>query len=250
MSRIGFVDLETARSAPGLRLVLSGIVPSPWSEAAKGLFQAKRIPYRVVRFRSDDAALAAWTGTHNAPVVFYDDEPPRSGWREIAELAERLVGERSLAPADPDLLRDIAGEDGLGWCSRLVMIHAGVESGGARGFPLPVAHYLAAKYGYSPERIPMARARIADVLGGLDGMLASGGREYLLGDHPSALDVYAATFLTPLVGVTERECPAMRPALRPAFQALGEEAGSGVTEALRSHRMRVLERHLEWPIVL
>ncbi|MBC7173698.1 MAG: hypothetical protein H5U40_14760 [Polyangiaceae bacterium] len=250
MPRLDFVDLETARTAPGLRLVLVGILPSPWSEAAKGLFHAKRLPYRVVRFRNDDAALAAWTGTHNAPVVFYDDEPPRSGWKEIVELAERLDGELSFAPGGVDLLHDLAGEDGLGWCGRLVMMHTGFESGGARGFPLPVAKYLAHKYGYSPDRMPHARERITEILGRLDAMLASSGGDYLTGDRPAALDIYAASFLTMVVGVTEQECPALRPALRPALEALREEAGADVTDALRAFRMRVFERHLEWPIVL
>lgn len=251
MPRTSFLDLASARSAPGLRLVLTGVIPSPWSEAAKGLFHARHIAYGVIRHRSDDAELAGWTGTHNAPVVFHGDEAPRSGWKEIVELADELPGEVSLAPADLELLNEIAGEDGLGWSSRLVMVHAGLESGGTRGFPVPIARYLGAKYGYAPERMPRARARIAEVLQLLDATLApSMGREYLGGDRPSAVDVYAATFLTPIVGVSEHECPAMRPSLRPAFLALGEEVGANVTEPLRSHRARMFERHLEWPIVL
>ena len=32
-----WIDVETARTAPGLRLVLSAGVPGPWGESAKGI---------------------------------------------------------------------------------------------------------------------------------------------------------------------------------------------------------------------
>jgi hypothetical protein len=39
MRMLEVVDVATARGAPGVRIVVSGIVPSPCSEAAKGLFR-------------------------------------------------------------------------------------------------------------------------------------------------------------------------------------------------------------------
>ena len=80
---IEFVELDAARAARGVRLVLLGMVPSPWSEAAKGIFHVKGIDVVATRFRIGDDAVKAWTGIHNAPVVMFDDEPPRSHWADI-----------------------------------------------------------------------------------------------------------------------------------------------------------------------
>ncbi len=44
-----YVEVEEARGMAGLRLVLSPGVPGPWSEAAKGIFYVKKIPYIPVR---------------------------------------------------------------------------------------------------------------------------------------------------------------------------------------------------------
>jgi glutathione S-transferase len=251
---VEFVDLETARTARGLRLVVPGLIPSPWSEAAKALFHVKRIPFVAVRYRRDRdrETLAAWTGARNVPVVVNDDEPPRTGWAEIIALAERLGGALPLVPGDAErrlvhhgLIHELAGEGGLGWSARLVMIHGGLSSNGAVGFPLPVSQFLAPRYGYAPDRIPAAMARIREVLAlferRLDGL-------YLLGEL-TAVDLYLATFLTPVLGISEADCPAAHPGVRAAFAYLRDEVGP-LPPALVAHRAAIFERHLEWPIVL
>ena len=93
-----FVDIEEARAAQGLRLVIAGNVPSPWSQAAMGIFDLKGLDYLAVRLRPAAEAVRVWTGSHNAPVAVYDEEPPRTGWAEILALAERLGGRMSLIP--------------------------------------------------------------------------------------------------------------------------------------------------------
>jgi glutathione S-transferase len=261
MELLRFVDLDLAVAAPGLRLVVAGALPSPWSEGAKALFHVKELPVLAVRYRRDQAAaLTAATGARNVPVLLHDGDPPRTGWAEILALAERLGGARPLVPSEPalrvrhiGLLHELASEGGLGWSARLIMIHGGLESSGARGFPLPVAQFLAPRYGYAPERIPAARARIAAVAKLLDEQLAAShaaGQRYLFGDQLTALDLYLATFLTPIVGVTEAECPNMRPEVRPAFAHLNEEMGAALSPALVAHRRFVYEQHLPWPIVI
>ena len=55
-----------------------GVVPSPWTEAAKGLFKVARIPVACVRSVRGDAAQASWTQAQNAPVVFHEDDQPRT----------------------------------------------------------------------------------------------------------------------------------------------------------------------------
>ncbi len=206
------------------------------------------------------ASKLAWAGVQNAPAVFFDDEGPRTGWAEILLLAERLGGRVSLIPSDPaerarlfGLAHEICGEDGLAWSARLIMLHGSVTSTGARSFPMRVTEYLAPSYGYAPDRIDRAHRRLREVLGLLDATLAAsraGGHGYLLGDRLSALDIYLATFITPIVGVTVEECPAMFDVVRPAFAYLGEQVGAEMPPALAEHRRRIYREHLPWPITL
>ena len=260
MQTLRFVDLEEARTARGVRMLAAAALPSPWTEAAKAIFHVKQIPLLCVRFRRGDPAQAAWSGVRNTPAVLFDDEPPRAGWAEILSLAERLGGAASLVPAAlPERVRlfglahELAGEHGLGWNARLIMIHGSLDSGGARSFPLSVAQYLAPRYCYAPEHAARARARAVAILAFFDRLLAesrSAGHAYLLGDELSALDLYLATFLTPFVGVTVEECPAMAPPVRPAFQHLAEVIGADLPPALVEHRRKIYREHLPWPIAL
>jgi len=252
---IEFVDVATARAARGVRIVVTGLVPSPWSEATKGMFRLGGVPVFVVRRMRDVAAVDAWTGVDNVPVVFHDGEPVRTHWAAITELAARLAGPGVLLPEEVaaraehvGLLDVIAGENGIGWNGRLAMIEASFATKGERGFPVPVAQYLAARYGYTPAESAASRSRIAEQLALFAQRL--GGREYLAGERPCALDVYLATFLTPLTDITEADCPALEPKLRRAFGAAHEELGRLVPAELLAHRRRMFERHLAWPIGL
>ena len=260
MEYISYVDLETARAARGVRMSAASALPSPWTEAAKGLFHVKQIPVLAVRSLRVSPEVQAWTGADSVPVVLFDDERPRAGWAEIIALAERLGGRLPLVPPDPEararmfgLIHELAGEGGLAWANRLLMIDGGMRSGGREGFPLPVAQYLAPKYGYAAEAAAPARARVAEVMALFTRLLAGArdaGHRYLLGDALTALDIYFATFLTPMVGVTEVECPAMRVALRPAFEHVMREVGGLVSAELAAYRRSVYDEHLGWPIVV
>ena len=250
-----FVDVATARAARGVRMVVSGMVPSPWSEAAKGLFRVQRVPVLAVRAAREDPEVAAFAKADNVPSVLYDDEPPRTSWAAIVMLAERLGAPGLLVPVDGQrrvrtigLIHEIAGEDGLGWSARLRMIDAALTSEGARGFALPVARYLAGKYGHSSERAARAHGRMREVLRTLSQAL--GDADYHGGHMPNALDVYSATFLTPMTTISEEDCPGMAPALRQAFAVVRDELGDEVPEVLLAHRKRMFERHLAWPIAL
>jgi len=260
VSLLSYVDVDTARAARGLRIAVASALPSPWTEAAKGLLHCKQIPALAVRFQRGTPDLQAWTGSNNVPVVLYDDEPPRSNWAAIIALAERLGGAMPLVPLEPDararmfgLVHELAGEDGLGWNNRLLMIDGGLRSEGREGFPLSVARSLARKYGHAPERVAPARARTAEVLALLDRALAdahAAGHRYLMGDAPTALDIYVATFLTPITGVSQAECPAMLAPLRPAFAYVGQQVGDLLSPALAAHRRFIYDEHLGWPIVI
>ena len=260
MSTLEFVDVATARSAPGVRLVVSGLVPSPWSEAAKGLFKVAGIPVVAVRRMRDGAEITAWTGVDNVPVVVYGAEPARTHWAAITTLAARLAGPDVVIPTDiaaraetMGILHEIAGEEGLGWNARLAMIDVTLTTGGARGFPLQVGHRLAERYGYTPEGARRSCARVEQQLQLLQTRLRAQralGHAYLGGSRISALDVYLATFLTPLSEIPAEDCPALAPALRQAFGCAHEVLGALVPAELAAHRKMIFDRHLTWPIAL
>jgi glutathione S-transferase len=254
---VRFVELEEARAARGLRVVIATNVPSPWSQAAMSLFDMKGLDYLVVRFKRSDEEIKRWTGTRNAPAVLFDDDPPRSGWAEIVMLAEQLGGAISLVPDDDErrtrmfgLSHEILGEGGLGWSVRLLLVDRSFATDGREGWPKPVADYLAPRYGYAPGRAAAARARVIGVLGLLDRTLAASrarDHRYLLGPTPTALDVHAAVALGVIDPLPEAQCP-MPAVVRHAFDTLDREVKEAVSPALREHRALMFERHLVLPV--
>jgi glutathione S-transferase len=245
-----YVDLATARSANGTRIVTSSLLPSPWSEAAKGMFTIAKLPAMVVARGRDVSEFTVWTGIDNVPVVLHDEEPARSNWAAIVGLAARLAP--SLLPTEPaaraevmGYLELLAGEGGIGWNARLAMIHTSLTEG--RGFPAPVAERLAKRYGYTPAIVEGLQHRVAAQLEVLASRLRG---EYFGGSEPNALDVYSATFLTPLGEIDETTCPQMLPALRAAFATARELVGDRVPAALWSHRTNMFTQHLALPIRL
>jgi glutathione S-transferase len=249
-----FVDVETARARRGMRLVVLGGVPSPWSEAAKAIFRVKRIPFVAVRLVGKDEAIRAWTGVSNGPVAMYDDEPPRPGWAEILALAERVAPGPSLLPERAEdraamlgWAHEILGEDGLLWNGRLVGIDLGLATEGARGFPIPVAKYLGKKYGYAKERMPRAVARAKEQLAALARFLTSGAGPHFFGDRLTALDLYSAAAMGTIAPLPDELCP-MMPIIRDVFDATRREIEA--PEALLSHRDRVYREHFELPVQL
>ncbi len=248
-----FVDLETARAARGLRLVIVGNIPSPWSEGAKGIFRLKQIPYVAVRLGPGDGEIRKWTRSRNAPAAMYDDEPARTGWADILELGERLAPEPSLVPVAPNdrvrmfgLAHEVMGEGGLLWSSRLVTIDVGIQTDGARGFPPMTAGYLGPRYGYSKDRIAIAKSRVAEAWRLLEEAL--GDRPYYFGDAPTALDVYSAAAVNTFALLPEEHCP-MWPIIRNAFGSMKGEIAEPPANVL-AHRDRMYERHLELPMAM
>jgi glutathione S-transferase len=260
VTTITYVDIPTACDAPGVWLVVSGLVPSPWSEAAKGLFRIARVPVLAVRRGRDAPDITAWTGVDNVPVVLYGDELARTHWAAITTLAARLAGPDAVIPDDLErrvhamgLLHEIAGEGGIGWNCRLAMLDASITSEGKRGFTPPIAQYLAKRYSYTPAAAANARARIERQLLALRDVLRAEqalGHDYLGGPRVSALDVYLATFLTVLSDIAPEDCPRLEPQLRQALGCAREAFGALVPVELFAHRTLVFQRHLGWPIEL
>jgi glutathione S-transferase len=253
-----FVSLEEARAATGLKLVVAASLPSPWSEAAKGLLHIKGLEASLVRFSSGDKAVREWMGWHNVPVLLAPGEPVRTHWSEILETAERLgagVGRPSLVPADEDdrvrlfgLTHELLGENGLVWSSRLLVIHRGLVTEGREGFALRVAQYLAPKYGYAPGQVDAAQARVRSLFDRFARLLE--GKTYALGGALSGLDVYLATAIAPLAPMSEEHCPDTHPRVRHAFATASPELSSAIPPVLVAHRDRIYAEHLELPVRL
>ncbi|GAC1651673.1 MAG: hypothetical protein NVS9B15_12000 [Acidobacteriaceae bacterium] len=252
-----YVGGDDANERGGRRMVVVGNVPSPWGEAAKGIFHIKEIDWVGVRLVYDSEPLKNWAGQLSAPVAVYEREPPRSGWFGILELAERIAPAPTLLPADPaeralvlDLSRDICGEGGLGWSRRLQLVHAGLHNAG--GFPERVAKYLGRKYGYNPEAAQSCDARVVEVLGKLVARLKAqhaAGSRYYIGNTLTALDIYSAT-ITALFAPLEPEQCAMDNATRVAFETRDAHTEAALDPILFAHRDMMYAQWLELPLAL
>jgi glutathione S-transferase len=252
-----YLTVQEAIPRRGMRMVVVGQVPSPWGEAAKGIFHVKGIDFAAVRLVYDDEALESWARQLSGPVAIFDDEPPRSGWAEILMLAERLAPAPALLPMEPEararalrIADDFCGRDGLGWHRRLQLVHAGLTDN--VGFPDRVAQYLGQKYGYAPEQMARSAVRVCELLDGFAAVLRAqrdAGHEYYLGAGFSAVDIYSAAFMAMFKPLPEEHC-AMRASLRRAFEWLDPATAQALDPILLEHRDRVYSRHLELPLSL
>ena len=258
-----YVDVERAKRLPGLRLVLTAGVPGPWGEAAKGLFDAKGVRYTRVRQVGGEPnpELVAWTGHANAPQALWEDEPARTGWNEIVELAERIAPAPALLPADPaeraeavGLCALVAGPDGVGWLRRLMLFDEILglpESAMPKDHPLrELVAGMGARYGYSREAAASAAARCAALVELLAARLEAQrarGRRYLVGGALSAADVYWAAFAAMVEPLPAALCP-MPDALRPQYAARDPRIRAAAERGLLAHRDFVYREHLVLPL--
>lgn len=252
-----YVSLDDAKQRGGLRMVVVGGLPSPWSEAAKGILHLKGVDWAAVRLTYGDDGLKEWAGQRSGPVAIYENERPRSGWAEILLLAERLSPSPALLPADPEeralvfgLAHEICGEDGLGWSRRLQLVHAGLE--GAGGFAEPIAQYIGKKYGYRQGTAASLGPRVHALLGMLARRLKAqraAGSAYYVGGSPTAVDVYSATFMALFAPLPDAQC-SMDPLTRAAFETLDAPTKAALDPGLLEHRDLMYARHLALPLSL
>ena len=254
---ITYVPAEEAMARPGLRMVVVGGIPSPWSEAAKGILHVKQIPWTAVRLAYDNPALFEWTGQKNAPVAIHDNERPRSGWADILLLAERLAPTPALLPRDAaeralvfGLTHELVGEQGLAWTRRLQLIEAGLA--GTGGFAPKVAAYLGKRYGHDPQAGAAASRRVIELLGMMSARLKaqhSAGSDYYVGDGLTAVDIYSAAALALLRPLPHDVC-AMDAVTRTAFEYREAATDAALDEVLLRHRDMMYQRHLALPLSL
>lgn len=252
-----YISVEEAIERGGLRMVVVSGIPSPWGEAAKGIFHLKDIEWAAVRLAYDSEPLKNWAGQRNGPIAIYENERPRSGWAELLLLAERLAPEPSLLPKAPaeralvfGLAHEICGEGGLAWSRRLQLVHAGLQNAG--GFSERVARYLAKKYGYIPDAAQTYGPRVAELLGMLAERLKAqraAGSCYYVGNSLTAVDVYSATATAMFRPLPPAQCN-MEPDTRAAFEMLDARTEAALDPVLIEHRDMMYRDHLELPLSL
>jgi glutathione S-transferase len=252
----GWVGIAQARELPGLRLVLMRGLPSPWSLAARHVFEVKGIPFTPVERGADEAdALLAWTDRASLPVAVHGRERPRSGWAEILHLAERLSPRPALIPVDPGeralmfgLGHELLGELGLAWCRRLLGLRAHFE---ARPDDPEVRAYRH-RYGSGPRESETALPRARQVLALLAEQLErqrARGSEFLVGTALSAADLYWAASSHLIAPLADHLLP-LPDALRAQLAAEAAPLRPALSPALLAHRDEIHRRFLRLPVEL
>ena len=264
---VNYISIQEARATSGLRVVLAAGSISPWSEALKQILFLKRVPFAWVTptMPGPDPELQAWTAQTSMPVAVWNDERPRSSWMEQLFLAERLGAQPALIPDSIDdritmlgLINEVAGENGLSWCKRLIMLHQRItDDTGApivhhrfkdrEGF-VNYARYLGSKYGYDAQAVARAPERVTNILARLHAQLQDrreAGSKYLVGRQLSALDVYWASFSLTLSPSPPEWTPTMSPAQRAGIKP--DRQMERFAELIE-HRNFIYTEHLKLPI--
>jgi glutathione S-transferase len=217
-----YISVAQAQETEGLRLILCAGTPGIWGEAVKAMMHAAGIDYIPVAqsVGLENPVLQAWTGQTSAPVIVSADDQIITNWENMIWFIEEQSKGISLVPADPKqrvqmfgLIREIAGQNGIGWMRRLQSFHLG---GGLAGND--VIRRLSAKYGYSDEAVAQADTYLSQSLALLADQL-KGGSGYYFGDAPTALDYYSAVFIGVAINPLGDDIVPMPEMMRAGFSA-------------------------------
>ncbi len=250
-----YASIEQARSASGLRLVLSAGVPGPWGESAKAIFDFKALDYLPVRQEGGgrNVELLAWTGQTSAPVAVYDDLPPACHWLDLVMLAERLAPEKPLLPLDEEqriqvlgIAAELAGVDGFAWNRR----HQLLAPGMALPDPPESIARLASKYGYSDAALGLSFQRMDVISAALERRLVAQEAQsspYLVGDTLSVADIYCANFIG-MIKPLPHDANPMPDFMRQTYTCQDPRVLSFVTGRLERHRDFIYREHISLPL--
>lgn len=259
-----YLSITEVQSMDGLRIVACIDAPSPWSLAARAVFDYKGVPYSLGGqiIADENVELKAWTGQNSAPVVAYryPDNDFCHGHEKFATtaesiilLAEQLQPEPALVPNDPQqrawmfgLLQSLAGEDGFAWGRRLMslaMLGSKNLSGNIKT--------MALKYNYSDGAAVLAEQRVADVLQMFSTVLKQqqeNGSAYLVGRELSALDLYFAIFIGIMYRPMSHEQIPIPEMMRVGYEVPNATLDAAADDILFEHRDRIFADHLPLPL--
>ena len=255
-----FISLaDAAEMKNGTRVTFVPGVQALYAEALKNICYVKKIPIiRVLhplmgidKETGEDrqAQLFDLTCQTSLPTMLHDEERPRNVWIEQLALAEEIgdVGSPSLIPDKFELRVEMFGlcavvlaEDGLVWNIRIL-----------NDSP------LGRKYGYSEEASSTAPAKIAEVIGLIDGRLEAQeklGSRYLVGDSLTAVDIYWATLSMSALPVPPEIMPKTQQnqGMLMWFEGNSKmpEIAEALTQRVEDHQRYILTTYCETPAVL
>jgi len=254
-----WLTLEQALGAPGLRVapVRAGL-PSPWSEFIRACFHVKHIPFSLVDARDADRGLTSikrLTGQESLPVVFWNEERPRSNWLEQLLLAERVSQQPRLLPQDPferakvvGLIAELCSESGFGWHRRVMMTARLLTEPTFGERERGMGHYLSKKYVRSTDSLEEATKHCEDIVLTFAALQAAG-HDYLLGPTLTALDLAWAAFAALIQPLSQDLCP-MKPLWRDLYTWTPSRAAGHAVEALLLLRDGIYRDRLPLPVDL
>lgn len=242
---------------PGLRIVLVEGVPSPWGQAAKTIFEVKKLEYVAAPWIGGEPNedIVKWGGEASAPIVAWGKEKPIHRWIDILHLAERLAPTPSLIPSDRDqraimmgLCYQICGRLGIGWNRRLQLFAAVLASSS------PPAGFvrMGSKYGFDESAAKDAGNWIAMSLRTLTRQLKlqyARGSHYFIGDALSALDIYWTAFANLLNPLPNEQC-LLRDDTRARFTASDPVVRAALEPILLEHRDKIFRECFRNPMEL
>jgi glutathione S-transferase len=231
-----YVEVEVARRTPGLRLVLTQGLPGPWGQAIKKILLYKGIDYvPVAQYAGqDNAALKEWVGVRNAPVIVDERGRPLTTWSE-SESRAHVLG----------IVHELAGDNGLGWCMRLLLFKD-TQSANPSAREQPAMAQMIGEYGVTEEAIQSAPERIIDILQMLTRRLRAQRQarsDYLVGTCVTAADIYWACFSIMVQPLPDEWCP-MSPALRQSRTPVHPGIIAARNPLLIEHRNHMFQRFL------
>ncbi|MFT5576888.1 MAG: glutathione S-transferase [Bermanella sp.] len=246
-----YISVKQARERNELRMVLCAGTPGVWGEAIKAVLNHKELAYLPVlqEVGGENAALREWTGQTSAPVIVDANGRLNISWENMILLAETLAPEAVLVPTNAadrvlmfGLLREIAGENGIGWNRRLQSI---ALSGGPDANP--VLKRLADKYGYSEAAVAQSERRTVEILNLLSQRLSEQS-PYYFGDQLTALDFYSAVFLGVMINPLPHELIPMPSGMRAGFSHPSPEVAAALDKCLLAHRDLMFAKHMQTPL--
>lgn len=255
-----FVDFNQAkidRDAGRIVLVTVAQIPSPWSEAVKGLLELQGRDFSALRLDPRNQELHVWAGSPSSPSLLLPGQSPLTQPQQIIEALDGADGCAALLPKESaaregalETVQALVGPGGLAWSRRLLGIHAGLMGKG--GFVEPIAKYLSKKYGHDEAQVPAAQARIHEVLGSLAQRIKEQRKQdspYLYGPQVSAADIYCAASMAVFAPLDESKCP-MDPMIRSTFEERDPQTAQALDPILLEHRDFIYTQHLELPVRL
>ena len=242
---------------PGLRMIMVKGLASPWGQAAKTIFEIKKLDFVAAPWMAgeENADIVAWGGEASAPIVAWASEKPIHRWIDILYLAERLAPTPSMLPKDGTqralmigLSHEICGEMGIGWNRRLQIFAPALTSGKApAGFVR-----MGSKYGFNEGDAKAAGERTANSLQALSAQLKSQhsrGIKYFAGDALSALDIYWMVFSNMLEPLPKEQCP-MPDSYHTLFTATDPIVRAAMDSILFEHRDKIFRECFRNPMEL